>query len=69
MCQRGDSPNARPVSRVCTSGAGDGFEGIVTSSGLGHGLGLIVENTQSRDFIAGRVVGYSDATVPKPQNS
>jgi len=45
----------RPVSRVCTSGAGDGFEGITTSAGLDHGLGLIVENAQSRDFIAGRV--------------
>ena len=50
------APNARLVSRVCTSGAGDGFEGITTSSSLGHGLSLIVENAQSRDFITWQMV-------------
>ena len=43
--------------------AGDGFEGITTSSGLGHGESLIVENAQSRDFIAGRVTVRATYTM------
>src|SRR5262245_44947664 len=31
MCQRGDSPNARPVISVCTIAAEVSFDGITTS--------------------------------------
>jgi hypothetical protein len=32
-CQRGDSPIARPVNRICTSGSEDFFEDITNSTG------------------------------------
>jgi hypothetical protein len=58
VCQRGDSRNARPVSRVCTSGAGDGFEDITTSSWII----LIVVKSRFHKFADSRQAGSNGVT-------
>src|SRR5215475_751983 len=61
-CHRGDSPNARPVNRVCTAGSEDGFDGIITSSGQHNG-----------DYRAASLVliassGFGGFRIPRPAN-